>query len=59
MGIWRPGRGGNLLDGSAYFYRCYETSDGRYMAVGALEPQFHALFVAALGLDPVEFANPP
>lgn len=57
MGIWRPGRGGNLLDGSAYFYRCYETSDGRYMAVGALEPQFHALFVAALGLDPVEFAN--
>ncbi|GAO53172.1 alpha-methylacyl-CoA racemase [Novosphingobium sp. MD-1] len=57
MGIWREGRGGNLLDGSAYFYRCYETADGRHMAVGALEPQFHALFVQALGLDPAEFAD--
>lgn len=57
MGIWRPGRGGNLLDGSAYFYRCYETADGRHMAVGALEPQFHAMFVTALGLDAAEFAN--
>jgi alpha-methylacyl-CoA racemase len=57
MGIWREGRGGNLLDGSAYFYRCYETRDGRYMAVGALEPQFHALFVGALGLDPAEFSD--
>ncbi len=57
MGIWREGRGGNLLDGSAYFYRCYETLDGRYMAVGALEPQFHALFVRALGLDPAEFSD--
>ncbi|MFN3552252.1 MAG: CaiB/BaiF CoA transferase family protein, partial [Novosphingobium meiothermophilum] len=33
MGIWRQGRGGNLLDGSAYFYRCYETADGRHIAV--------------------------
>jgi alpha-methylacyl-CoA racemase len=57
MGIWRTGRGGNLLDGSAYFYRCYETSDGRYMAVGALEPQFHALFVQALGLELAEFSD--
>lgn len=57
MGIWRPGRGGNLLDGSAYFYRCYETADGRHMAVGALEPQFHALFISALGLDPSDYSD--
>ncbi|WP_288115399.1 CaiB/BaiF CoA-transferase family protein [Novosphingobium sp.] len=57
MGIWRQGRGGNLLDGSAYFYRCYETADGRHIAVGALEPQFHALFVKTIGLDPSDYAD--
>lgn len=57
MGRWREGRGGNLLDGSAYFYRCYETSDGRHLAVGALEQQFHDAFVQALGLDPAEFTG--
>ena len=34
-------RGTNLLDGGAPFYDTYETSDGKYMAVGALEPQFY------------------
>ena len=57
MGIWRPGRGGNLLDGSAYFYRCYETADRRYIAVGALEPQFHDQFIAGLGLDLADFGD--
>lgn len=57
MGRWRSGRGGNLLDGSAYFYRCYETSDGRHLAVGALEHQFHDEFVRALRLDPMEFQD--
>jgi alpha-methylacyl-CoA racemase len=57
MGRWREGRGGNVLDGSAYFYRCYATADGQFIAVGALEPQFHAAFVQGLGLDPAEFGD--
>lgn len=55
MGLWNSGRGGNLLDGSAYFYRCYETADARYMAVGALEREFHDAFLGGLGLDPADF----
>lgn len=57
MGRWRPGRGGNLLDGSAYFYRCYWTADDKFVAVGALEPQFHANFVSGAGLDPAAFGD--
>lgn len=57
MGIWRPGRGGNMLDGSAYFYRCYETADGGHIAVGALEPEFHDAFIRGLGLDPAAFTR--
>lgn len=55
MGLWNRGRSENLLDGSAYFYRCYETADGKHMAVGALERQFHDAFVTGLGLDPDDF----
>jgi len=50
-GIWREERGANLLDTGAPFYEVYETSDGKYMAVGALEPQFYAEFVRLLGAD--------
>ena len=57
MGQWNPGRGGNLLDGSAYFYRCYETADDRHIAVGALEKPFHDAFLSGLGLDPAEFTD--
>ncbi|WP_313808391.1 CaiB/BaiF CoA-transferase family protein [Sphingobium sp.] len=57
MGFWTDERGANLLDGGAYFYRCYATSDGRYMAIGAIEPQFHAAFITGLGLDPADFPD--
>jgi alpha-methylacyl-CoA racemase len=40
-----------LLDGGAPFYRAYETADGGYMAVGAIEPQFFAQLLAGLGLS--------
>jgi alpha-methylacyl-CoA racemase len=50
LGIWTAQRGENLLDGGAHFYRTYETADGRYVAVGALEPQFYANLIEALGL---------
>ncbi len=49
-GFWGA-RGTNLLDSGAPFYDVYETADGRWMAVGALEPQFYARFLAGLGLD--------
>jgi len=52
MGWWRSERGSNLLDSGAHFYEVYETSDGRYMAVGSIEPQFYALLLKGLGLDP-------
>lgn len=48
--LWSSQRGSNLLDGSAPFYRCYVCADGRYMAVGALEPQFFAQLLTGLGL---------
>ena len=50
-GTWRDERASNMLDGGAPFYRAYRTSDGKHMAVGALEPAFYLAFVAGLGLD--------
>ncbi|KAL3182108.1 hypothetical protein MRX96_035132 [Rhipicephalus microplus] len=52
--IWIDERGGNILDGGAHFYNVYETKDGKYMAVGALEPHFYKILVEGLGLDPEE-----
>jgi alpha-methylacyl-CoA racemase len=49
-GSLRDERESFLLDGGAPFYRTYETSDGRYMAVGAIEPQFFAELLKGLGL---------
>jgi alpha-methylacyl-CoA racemase len=53
-GTIRDRRESFLLDGGAPFYRTYETSDGGYMAVGSIEPQFFALLVAGLGFAPDE-----
>lgn len=50
-GGWQDRRGANLLDGGCPFYGTYETSDGRYMAVGALEQQFYDAFVELLGIE--------
>lgn len=48
-----PERGANLLDGGAPFYRSYRTSDGGYMALGALEQRFYEEFCRLAGLAPV------
>ncbi len=53
QGEWSDTRADNLLDGGAPFYRTYECSDGKHMAVGAIEPQFFAALLAGLGLDEV------
>ena len=44
----------NLLDGGAPFYRCYETSDGKYIAVGALEDKFYQNFLKAINFKDAE-----
>ena len=49
-GSWSEERESNALDGGAPFYRTYRCSDGRHVAVGAIEPKFYALLLAGLGL---------
>jgi len=49
-------RGSNMLDGGAHFYNTYETRDGKYVCVGAIEPQFYAELVEKSGIDPGRFA---
>ncbi len=50
-GRWTDRRAANLLDGAAPFYGTYACADGRHVAVGAIEPQFHAQLLAGLGID--------
>jgi alpha-methylacyl-CoA racemase len=50
-GLWGGGRGQNVLDGGAPFYRTYRCLDGRYVAVAALEPKFFAALVEGLSLE--------
>lgn len=57
LGQWSPKRESNLLDGAMPYYRCYETLDGRYMAVGCIEPQFFAQMLTLLELKPSEFGG--
>lgn len=55
--MWRDKRGENFLDGGAPFYRCYETRDGAFMAVAAIEPRFFRNLLDVLGetgIDPAE-----
>jgi alpha-methylacyl-CoA racemase len=49
-GTWQDERGVNVLDSGAHFYEVYETSDGRYLAVGAIEPPFYAALREAVGV---------
>ena len=58
LGSWVPERSSNMLDGPAPFYDTYETSDGRFVSIGSIEPQFYALLVEKTGVDPEAFANP-
>jgi alpha-methylacyl-CoA racemase len=51
MGGWSPERGTNLLDTGAPFYDTYTCADGKWVAVGAIEPQFYAELLVGLGLD--------
>lgn len=50
-GLWSNERGDNLLDTGAPYYNTYETSDGQYISVGAIEPKFYAEMLRRMGLD--------
>ena len=50
MGRWSDARGTNLLDTGAHFYDTYECADGKWVSLGAIEPQFYAEFRAVMGL---------
>jgi len=56
-GIWQDARGTNMLDTGAHFYEVYETSDGGFMGVGAIEPQFYAELMQLLGLGDEDRSN--
>ena len=56
-GAWSETRGVNSLDGGAPYYDCYGTSDGRWVAVGAVEPQFYAEFIELLGISGTELPS--
>lgn len=50
-GLWNHSRGSNVLDGGAPWYGVYETADGGYLALGAVEPRFYDQLLKGLGLD--------
>jgi alpha-methylacyl-CoA racemase len=56
-GGWKDDRGINLLDGGAHFYDSYETSDGKYISLGSIEPQFYQQLVELAELDPEQFSH--
>lgn len=57
MGLWKDERGTNLLDTGAHFYDVYETSDGKFVSIGSIEPHFYAELLRVTGLeDDPEFA---
>ncbi|MBX7433422.1 CoA transferase [Mycobacterium sp. Y57] len=57
MGMWSDERGVNMLDTGAPYYDTYTCADGRYVAVGAIEPQFYAQLLAGVGLDAAELPD--
>jgi alpha-methylacyl-CoA racemase len=54
QGTWKDERGVNILDGAAPWYGTYETKDGKWLAVGAIEKRFYAELVERLGLKASE-----
>lgn len=59
MGVWRDEYGVNMVDGGSHFYNCYETADGKFVAVGAIEPQFYDRLRRRLGIaDDPAFDDP-
>jgi alpha-methylacyl-CoA racemase len=56
-GMWDEQPGVNLLDGGAGYYDVYETSDGKWISIGAIEDQFWAELLQRVGFDPADLPN--
>jgi len=56
-GLWSSQRSANLLDGAAHFYDTYACSDGRFIAIGAIEPQFYALLLELCNIEDPDFSR--
>lgn len=54
-GIWQEERRANLLDGGAHFYDTYQCSDGKWVSIGSIEPQFYALLLEKTGISDPDF----
>jgi alpha-methylacyl-CoA racemase len=54
-GQWSGARGENTLDGGAHFYATYACSDGKRIAIGAIEPHFYQQLLAVAGIDDADF----
>jgi len=54
-GRWRPERASNHLDGGAHFYDTYRCADGKWISIGAVEPQFYALLLEKTGISDPAF----
>jgi alpha-methylacyl-CoA racemase len=52
MGMWDETRSSNVVDGGAHFYNTYECADGKFISIGAIEPEFYALLRKLLGIKP-------
>jgi alpha-methylacyl-CoA racemase len=56
-GMWRDERRTNLLDGGAHFYDTYQCSDGKWVSIGSIEPQFYALLLEKTGVSDPQFQS--
>ena len=56
-GRWTDERADNLLDSGAPYYGAYVCADGKFLSVGAIEPQFYALLLEGLGIDPASLPD--
>ena len=57
MNMWTTDRFSNRLDGGAFYYGSYECSDGKYISIGSLEPQFYALLLEKAEITDPEFQD--
>ncbi|MBU6442648.1 MAG: CoA transferase [Alphaproteobacteria bacterium] len=56
MGLWKDERGSNMLDTGSHFYDTYETRDGKFVAIGSIEPQFYRVLLEKTGITDEAFA---
>jgi alpha-methylacyl-CoA racemase len=56
-GVWSDKRGTNLLDGGAHFYDTYETKDGKWIAIGSMEPKFYEILLKYIDIDDPVFKD--